>query len=103
LEVLTQPGTEINVTPESDAPIIPNATRYHGALLLALKNVAVFLFFDVRNEIKSNNEKYKTTTVKTKYGLIQFILCENRIFFQSEIIKTIYIGVLQLRNIKAQS
>jgi hypothetical protein len=35
----TSPGTEINVIPDKDAPIIPNATRYHGDSLLAEKKV----------------------------------------------------------------
>lgn len=39
-EVATQPGTDTKVTPEREAPIIPNATKYQGAELLALKKVA---------------------------------------------------------------
>ena len=42
LEPSTQPGTEINVTPESDAPIIPKATKYQGDELFALKNVLLY-------------------------------------------------------------
>ena len=38
---LTIPGTETNVTPEIDAPIIPNATIYHGERLFAKKKVAL--------------------------------------------------------------
>ena len=42
-----QPGTEINVTPESDAPIMPKATKYQGEELLALKNVLLSADFPV--------------------------------------------------------
>lgn len=42
-----QPGTEIKVTPESEAPIIPKATRYHGDELLALKKVSLVASFPV--------------------------------------------------------
>jgi len=53
-----QPGTEIKVTPESDAPIIPNATKYQGEALFALKKVVLFADFPVKKEIKINTEKY---------------------------------------------
>jgi len=53
----TQPGTEIKVTPESDAPIIPNATKYQGEELFALKKVELFADFPVKKEIKINTEK----------------------------------------------
>ena len=33
----TSPGTEINVTPEREVPIIPNATKNQGEDLFALK------------------------------------------------------------------
>jgi hypothetical protein len=33
---------EINVIPESEAPIIPKATKNHGDFLLAKKNVSLF-------------------------------------------------------------
>ena len=32
----TMPGTDMNVTPDMDAPIIPNATTYHGERLSAI-------------------------------------------------------------------
>jgi hypothetical protein len=31
----------MNVTPDKDEPIIPNATRYHGDWRFAVKNVSV--------------------------------------------------------------
>ena len=37
--VPTQPGTEIKDTPERDAPIIPNAIKYHGDFRFPIKNV----------------------------------------------------------------
>ena len=37
------PGTEIKVTPESAVPIIPNATKYQGDFLFALKKVSLLL------------------------------------------------------------
>ena len=54
----TQPGTEIKVTPESDAPIIPKATKYHGDELLALKKVELFADFPVKKEIPISTPKY---------------------------------------------
>jgi hypothetical protein len=44
---LTVPGTETKVTPESDVPIIPNATNIQDALLFALKNEALSAFLEV--------------------------------------------------------
>ncbi len=44
---LTVPGTETKVTPESEVPIIPNATNTQEALLFALKNDALSAFLDV--------------------------------------------------------
>ena len=42
---------ETNVTPESEAPIIPKATRNHGDCLLAVKKVLVSAPFDVCQDI----------------------------------------------------
>lgn len=53
----THPGTEIKVTPESEAPIIPKATKYQGEELLALKNVLLSAAFPVMKEIQSNTAK----------------------------------------------
>ena len=44
----TQPGTEIKVTPESEAPIIPKATKYQGEALFALKKVELLDDFPVK-------------------------------------------------------
>ena len=42
------PGTEIKVTPDSEAPIIPKATKYQGADLLALKKASLESSFPVK-------------------------------------------------------
>tara|TARA_B110000263_G_C14821616_1_gene291125 strand:+ start:271 stop:441 length:171 start_codon:yes stop_codon:yes gene_type:complete len=51
------PGTEINVMPESEAPTIPNATKYHGDSLFAEKNVELSSFPLVKYEIINNPAK----------------------------------------------
>jgi hypothetical protein len=43
----THPGTDINVTPESEAPIIPYATTNHGDILFPIKNDWLLAFLDV--------------------------------------------------------
>ena len=53
----TSPGTDINVTPESDVPIIPKATRYHGDDLFALKKSLKLEFFEVSLEINNSIKK----------------------------------------------
>jgi hypothetical protein len=54
----------MNVTPDSEAPIIPNATRYHGDWRLPVKKVFVSAPFEVRTEIRIITPKY-TTRIKT--------------------------------------
>jgi len=56
----TQPGTEINVTPESDALIIPNATIYQGDFLLPRKKDSLLAFLLVKYEIEISSKKYIT-------------------------------------------
>ena len=53
----TSPGTEIKVTPDKEVPIIPNATRYHGEDLFALKKSSKLDFFVVILEINSRTRK----------------------------------------------
>jgi hypothetical protein len=54
----TNPGTEINVTPEMDVPIIPKATIYHFDFLFPKKNAALLsVFLPVKYEIRSISEK----------------------------------------------
>ena len=47
----------MKVTPDSEAPIIPKATRYQGDELSALKNVLLLAFLPVTNEISSSTLK----------------------------------------------
>ena len=51
------PGTEIKVTPESVAPIIPKATTYQGDCLFPLKKVSLESFFPVKKETNSKSPK----------------------------------------------
>ena len=47
----------MKVTPESDAPIIPKATRYHGDCLFPVKKVEESVVLLVKNEIRIRTEK----------------------------------------------
>jgi len=53
----TSPGTEIKVTPDREVPIIPNATRYQGEDLSALKKSLNFDFLEVKFEINNRIRK----------------------------------------------
>tara|TARA_B100001778_G_C18026443_1_gene379012 strand:+ start:37 stop:210 length:174 start_codon:yes stop_codon:yes gene_type:complete len=57
LELPTSPGIEINVTPESEVPIIPKATKYQGDDLFALKKSLNFDFFVVKFDINKRIRK----------------------------------------------
>ena len=59
----TTPGIDINVTPEMEAPIMPNATRYHLLFLDARKKLELSLFFPVIHAMTSSKIKYITMTV----------------------------------------
>ena len=52
----TSPGIEIKVTPDNEAPIIPNATIYHGDLLFPRKNVklpeVLLVSLDITSRVK---------------------------------------------------
>ncbi len=65
---LTQPGTEMKVTPESDAPTIPNATTYQGDCLLPTKNPLLSALRPVKYDITNRREKYPTTTSRIETG-----------------------------------
>ena len=77
----TQPGTEINVTPDNDAPIIPKATIYQGDLLLPRKKDSLFAFFPVMWEIHIRIPKYIIITSITAKGDIFKILLKIGIYF----------------------
>ena len=49
---------------ESEAPIIPKATTYHGDFLLPMKNVSLFALLEVREEIITNTAKYIVITIR---------------------------------------
>jgi len=58
--LLTIPGTETNVTPEREVPIIPMATITHGDCLFPKKKASFPLFFlPVIQAIRSSTAKYK--------------------------------------------
>ena len=48
----------MNVTPESEVPIIPKATMYQGDSLLPKKNDSFPSFLPVKMEITERNKKY---------------------------------------------
>ena len=50
-------GTEINVTPDSEVPIIPNATTYQGDDLFPIKKDSLLSFFPVYHDINVKNKK----------------------------------------------
>ena len=60
----TSPGMEMKVTPERDAPIIPNATRYHGDVRLPVKNVSLSALRPVKKLTAISKPKYARQTVK---------------------------------------
>ena len=62
----THPGTEIKVTPDKDALIIPNATIYHGDFLFPRKKDSLFAFLLVKKEIAISSKKYSTITKSTR-------------------------------------
>jgi hypothetical protein len=53
----THPGTEINVTPLKEAPIMPNETIYQGDFRSPRKKLELSAFFDVKNEIATKTMK----------------------------------------------
>ena len=68
----TAPGTETKVTPLSEAPIIPKATKYHGDFLFPVKKDESSLFFSTSFEIPSKSKKYNPIISKSMYGLMFF-------------------------------
>ena len=68
----------MKVTPESEAPIIPKATRYQGDCRFAVKNVSVSAPFDVNHEMVISRAKYKLRINSTKPGVIQLGLSDGQ-------------------------
>ena len=60
---------DINVTPESDAPIIPTATSIHGDCLPATKKSSFPAPRDVNLDTVINKMKYPATTDNKIMGL----------------------------------
>lgn len=66
----TNPGRDMNVTPESDAPIIPKLTKYHLEARLPVKKVSFLAPLEVKYDIVNKTAKYPKTTDKIKNPLI---------------------------------
>jgi len=64
----TQPGTEINVTPDKEALIIPKATINQGDFRFPKKNDSLLAFLLVKNEMEIRTRKYAVIINNTKYG-----------------------------------
>ena len=65
----TQPGTDINVTPDKDAPTIPNATTYQGDCLFPTKKPLLSALRPVKYDISKRRAKYPTTTESIVIGV----------------------------------
>ena len=68
LLLTTQPGTEMKVTPDKEALIIPKATIYHGDFLFPKKKASLFAPLLVKKEIVINTAKYAIMINITRYG-----------------------------------
>ena len=67
--LVTMPGTDTNVTPEIDVPIMPNATMYQGDFLLPRKKALLPSFFlPVMNETSSSRAKYPAIMARMVYS-----------------------------------
>lgn len=64
------PGIEMKVTPDRVAPVIPNATRYHGDFLFPVKKLVLVIFLVVMLDIPINNKKYVISMIITRVGLM---------------------------------
>ena len=56
----THPGIDIKVTPDREAPIMPNATKYHGALRFPKKKASFPALLLVKWETAIKSKKYPT-------------------------------------------
>jgi hypothetical protein len=64
----TVPGTETNVTPDNEVPIIPNATSIQLEFLLPIKKESLFEFREVYQATANNNKKYPITKENNNAG-----------------------------------
>ena len=63
---ITHPGTEIKVTPDNEAPIMPKATTYQSDFRLPKKKASLFEFRLVKYEITIKTRKYARIMVIIK-------------------------------------
>jgi hypothetical protein len=64
----TVPGTDTNVTPERDVPIIPNATKTQFEFRFPIKKVSLVAFLDVYAATPRRIRKYPITKEKSRMG-----------------------------------
>jgi hypothetical protein len=62
------PGTETKVTPESEVPIIPKATKIQFELRFPMKNVSLVAFLEVYAATPNKIRKYPITNEKSRIG-----------------------------------
>ena len=62
----------MKVTPDREAPTMPNATRYHGEVRLPVKKVSLSALRPVKKLIAINNPKYDNHIVKMNPVVINF-------------------------------
>lgn len=87
----TQPGTEIKVTPDKEAPIMPKATKYQGDCLFPVKKALASPLPEVKYEMRINKMKYPPIMPATNPGCI--------LFLTSISIKSLYLCSIH-RNVK---
>ena len=68
----TEPGTEMNVTPEIAAPTIANAAMYHGVLRAPVKKLALSALRPDHQATKNSTAMYASTVMITEIGDIEF-------------------------------
>jgi hypothetical protein len=72
---LTHPGTDINVTPEREAPIIPYATTNQGDILFPIKNDWLSAFRAVKKVTANRTRVYIRNNPNIKIGDISESIC----------------------------
>ena len=76
--LVTIPGTDMKVTPDMDAPTIPNATIYQGDFLFPRKKASLLAFRPVIKWLNTYNAAKYTNIVNT-IVIIHFIF-KHRLF-----------------------
>jgi hypothetical protein len=72
--VPTVPGTETNVTPLSEVPIMPKATNIQLEFLLPMKKESLLEFRDVYQATISRIAKYPMTNESNTVELMRYFL-----------------------------